>query len=198
MKVSPYGLSIWIVLLSSCNNTSQDRTLAKSDTGDYAALEIRVTNKTPTVDLEKYVLISALNENRKRDAAAILTVKRLWPLAMQSKSVAAFDSILSKNFVFTSNGKLLNRQAYISDRTSPSEWKITHVKYDHMSLQFFGNMALLTYRNQVTNENSTTKAIETEHISWADVYRKEDTKWKIDAAHVVDFRVEYSLPASSP
>jgi len=183
-------LTLSISTLMACNNKTQEKTQEITVTGNFSALEILESNKTPTVDIEKYVLISNSNDDRKNDADEILKVKRKWPLAMQSKSTSAFDSLLSPNFVFTGDGHLLNRKDYIINRTSPSEWKITHVKYANMTLQFFGNIALLTYRNQVTNENINTKAIEIEYISWADVYKKEESKWKIDAAHVVDFRVE--------
>lgn len=186
------NLLLYILLLPiliSCNNKTNDKTHEIADTGTYSALEILEPNKTPTVDIGKYVLIIRMNDDRKSDAAEILNVKRKWPLAMQSPSASAFDSLLSNNFVFTGDGRLLNRKDYIIDRTSSSEWKITHVKYENMTLQFFGDIALLTYRNQVTNENINTKAKEIEYISWADVYRKEKNNWKIDAAHVVDFRV---------
>ena len=85
---------------------------------------------------------------------------------------------------------MLNREEYIEDRIQPSDWKITHVEYDNLTLQFFGSTAVLTYRNRVTNENIYTKEIEIESISWADIYVKEAGKWKIDAAHTVDFRLE--------
>ncbi len=152
--------------------------------------EIEEKNLTPTVDIEKYVLVGPPDDDRNKDVAEIADLKRKWPLAMQSQNVAAFDSLLSADFVFTGDGQVLNRADYIEDRTSPSEWKITHVVYDNLILQFFGNMALLTYRNRVTNENTSTKALEIEYISWADIYRKEKGKWKISAAHVVDFRME--------
>jgi ketosteroid isomerase-like protein len=175
-----------ITTIFCCNTKTEETTV----TGNYSALEILAPNETPTVDIEKYVLISHSNDVRKSDASEILAVKRKWPLAMQSPSIRAFDSLLSKDFVFAADGQLLNRKDYINDRTSSSEWKITHVKYDNMALQFFGDIALLTYRNQVKNENINTNAVEIEYMSWADVYNKEEGKWKIDAAHVVDYRVE--------
>ena len=178
------------IILFSCNNKTEQNTQEKILRDNFIATEILENNKTSTVDIDKYTLISSSNDNRKNEAAEILAVKRKWPLAMQSPSTSAFDAILSKNFIFTGDGDLLNRKEYIKNRTSPSEWKITHVKYENMTLQFFGDIALLTYRNIVTNENKNTKAIEIEYISWADVYKKEQSEWKIDAAHVVDFRLE--------
>ena len=158
--------------------------------GYFIAAQIEEQNQTPTVDIEKYTLISQPGDDRATDASEILKVKRQWPMIMQSPTVAGFDSILSQKFTFTDHGHLLNRAEYITDRTGPSEWKIIHVSYDNLTLQFFGDKALLTYQNTVTNEHATTKTIEREYISWADMYAKENGKWKIDAAHVIDFRME--------
>ncbi len=78
-------LTLSISTLMACNNKTQEKTQEITVTGNYSALEILEPNKTPTVDIEKYVLISNSNDNRKNDAAEILNVKRQWPLAMQSK-----------------------------------------------------------------------------------------------------------------
>lgn len=177
-------------LLGGCGIKKENSKHSAAEGHPAVMSEIEEKNLTPTVDIEKYVLVGPPGDERHKDATEIADLKRKWPLAMQSQNVAAFDSILSADFVFTGDGQVLNRQDYIEDRTAPSEWKIIHVKYDNLVLQFFGDMALLTYRNRVTNENTSTKAVEIEYISWADIYRKEKGKWKINAAHVVDFRME--------
>lgn len=180
--------------LFSCVDQKEKTGTAKQEILNYSAKEIIENNTTPTVNIEKYTLIQARDENREKDAEEILNLKRRWPLVMQSPSRAGFDSILSKNFIFTGEGHLLNREDYITDRTTVTDWKISYVKYNNLTLQFFGNTALLTYRNEVTNENVTTKEIEIEYISWADIYVMESNKWKIDSAHVVDFRIENACP----
>lgn len=109
---------------------------------------------------------------------------------MQYPTFKDLHTILSKDFTFVDNGHLFNRAAYIEDRIKLSEWKITHVKYDNLSLQFFGELALLTYRNRVKNEHIKTKEIEVEQINWADIYVKENDKWKIKSAHVIDIKIE--------
>jgi hypothetical protein len=171
------------VLLLSC---TQNETII------YSALTVTEKNLTPTVDIANYTLLQAQHEDRQSDAEMILNVKRKWPLVMQSPSSIGFDTLLSKNFTFTDNGKLFNRQDYITDRLAASDWKITHVTYTNLTLQFFNDTALLTYKNQVTNEHINTKEVETEHISWADIYVLENNTWKIGATHVVDFRMEKS------
>ncbi|GAB2766725.1 hypothetical protein GCM10027275_05940 [Rhabdobacter roseus] len=153
-------------------------------------VEVTEDNNTPTVDIEHYALVVPKGMDRKQDASAIMQVKRKWPLAMQSKNPADFDSILAKNFTFAGDGQLYNRDEYIQDRTAPSEWIITHVKYDNLTLHFFGDMALLSYQNRVTNENLLTKAVEIERISWGDMYVKEDGTWKLSTAHVIDYQIE--------
>lgn len=76
----------------------------------------------------------------KLDAEQILNVKLKWPLAMQSKNPAEFDSILSKSFTFKGTNSFYNREEYIKDRSSSQEWIITFVKYENVTLQFIGNM----------------------------------------------------------
>lgn len=154
----------------------------------YQMFEVTEHNNTPTVDIKKYALIQ--NKDRKEDAKKILNLKRNWPLVMQSPSKMGFDTLLSANFTFIGDGHLLTREEYITERTKPSDWIITYVKYDNLTLQFFDNRALLTYKNQVTNENIKTKEVEIEYISWADTYVFENNKWKIEAAHTIDFRIE--------
>jgi hypothetical protein len=160
----------------------------KPEKVNYQMIEVIDDNSTPTVEIKKYRLIA--NEDRKKDATQIIALKRDWPLVMQSPGRIGFDTLLSQNFTFSGDKQLLNREEYITNRIKPSDWKITHVKYDNLTLQLFGNTALLTYKNEVTNENINTKAIETEYISWADIYVLENGKWKIGASHTIDFRLE--------
>lgn len=178
------------LLLSLLSCTQHKKEEEKAGAYPYSIVEVKETNNTPTVDIEKYFLVSRPGEDRKNDAAEIMKIKRQWPLVMQNPSVAGFDSLLTADFIFTGDGNLLNRKEYIEDRTAPSEWQITHVKYFNLNLQFFNDIALLSYRNEVTNKDSLTGAIEIEFISWSDVYKKENGKWKIGAAHVIDFRME--------
>jgi hypothetical protein len=195
-KRRDFTLRNYIFLLSvsfivSCSDAAQELE-SFSEPGEEAVVqEISLRdNNTPTVDIDRYVLVNRPSADRAHDAAEILQVKRKWPLAMQSQRVADFDSILASDFTFFGEGRLLNRAAYIKDRTTASEWKITHVKYDNLTLQFFGDVAVLSYRNRVNNAHATTKAVETEFIDWVDIYRKEKGRWMICGAHVVEFRMQ--------
>lgn len=202
MKISTGIINISLVAALLCvTGCTSERTLEQPKAENKAVPEqtapslstaevITEENKTPTVDIAKYTLVSTADEDRKKDAAEILKLKRRWPLAMQSLDKSEFESILAKGFTFTADGKVMNRDEYITNRTTPDDWKITHVIYDKMTLQFFGDTAVLSYRNRVTNDHSKTKEREIEIIHWVDVYKKENNEWKLAAAQVVDFRIE--------
>jgi hypothetical protein len=173
-----------ITCLLSCKEKPTDLTT------NYSLLEISEDNATPTVDISNYSLINDPQNDHRDDAKEILKVKRQWPLAMQSLSPLAFDSILSKDFTFKSGDTFFNRADYIKNRTTPDDWKITFVEYDNVTLQFFGNTAILSYNNHVRNEKTVTKEVEIEHISWVDIYIKENDKWMLGGAHSIDYRLE--------
>lgn len=173
----------WAILfgLASC----------KPEPGSYSAKEIRdAANTTPTVDLSVYTLIAPEGTDRTNDAKEIMILKRRWPLAMQSLDVKEFEAILGKDFTFKSPDEFFNRAGYIQNRTRPDDWKITFVKYDHVTLQFTGDVAVLSYRNHIRNENPVTHESEVEHITWVDTFTQENGSWKISSAHAIDYAVE--------
>jgi len=176
-------------ILCSCNSRKSDSSL-NNEAKESTIIELTDNNSTPTVDLVKYKLIVDSGKDRKSDAEQILKVKRKWPLAMQSKNPAEFDSILSKSFTFKGTDSLYNRHDYIKNRTSQHEWIITFVKYENVTLQFFGDTGILSYINHITNKSLKTGNIEYEHITWVDIYIMEEGKWKIGAAHAIDYRLE--------
>jgi hypothetical protein len=184
MKNKKFICVVFIVGLVSCNEKQ-----AESPT-EFSLLEIVEDNATPTVDISKFSLIIDSEDDRNEDAQEIMKIKRKWPLAMQSLKPSAFDSILSRDFTFKSSTTFFNRADYIKNRTTPDDWKITFVEYDNVTLQFFGNTAVLSYKNHVRNENTITKEVELEHISWVDIYILENRKWKLGAAHSIDYQVE--------
>lgn len=184
MRKTKFISLITLIGLLSCNERQNEAA------NNFSLLEISEDNSTPTVDISKYSLINDSQNDRSNDAKEILKVKRKWPLAMQSLNPLAFDSILSKDFTFKSSTTFFNREDYIKNRTTPDDWKITFVEYDNVTLQFFGNTAVLSYKNHVRNENAVTREVEIEHISWVDMYIKENKKWKLGAAHSIDYRLE--------
>lgn len=188
--------TIFIVLTTvgttfSCREGQKADNNSQKDSINIHSSEIFLEdNSTPTVDISKYTLISDPYKDRRNDAKEILKVKRKWPLAMQSLNPLEFDSILSKNFTFKGSDRFYTWADYIKNRTTPDEWKITFVKYDNVTLQFFGDTGILSYVNHITNKNVNTGAIEYEHISWVDIYIIEEGRWKIGAAHAIDYRLE--------
>jgi len=193
MKKTIFILLTTLVVACSCREVQKTgKNADKNSANNYSVLVISEDSSTPSVDISKYTLVSHQQKDRRNDAREILQVKRKWPLAMQSLNPLAFDSILSKNFIFKGGDQIFTRADYIKNRTTPAEWIITFVKYDNVTLQFFGDTGILSYVNQITNKNTITGAIEYEHISWVDIYVIEDGKWKIGAAHSIDYRLELS------
>ncbi len=60
-----------------------------------------------------------------------------------------------------------------------------------MVLQFFGEIAVLTYRNILKGTDDFGKP-DIEYYSWADIYVKENGKWKAAGGHLIDQRIEYA------
>lgn len=172
------------VLFIQCNQQKMNDSSEKK----FIQETITEPNSTTTVEIKNFRLITNNSEDNRKDAAEILQIKRNWPIAMQTKDSALLNKILSKDFSFSTDNHIYNRADYIADRITPSSWKITNVKYENLALQFFGENALLTYRNVVENRD-TSGAIEIENITWADMYVKENGKWKINAAHVIDYQL---------
>ena len=84
---------------------------------------------------------------------------------------------------------LLRRDDYINNRVQ-SQGAIGFVQYENMVLQFIGDTAVITYRNVLKNKDANGQPDDTEYISWADIYVKEEGEWKIGAVHVIDYRTE--------
>ena len=184
-------LTILLVDSSCREGQKTNNNVEKNSARNYSTVFILEDNSTSSVDISKYTLINDSQNDRRNDAKEILKVKRKWPLAMQSLNPLEFDSILSRNFTFKGSDKFFTRADYIKNRTTPNQWKITFVKYDNVTLQFFGDTGILSYMNLITNKNVNTGAIEYEHISWVDIYVIEDGKWKIGAVHSIDYRLEF-------
>ncbi|MFT3796519.1 nuclear transport factor 2 family protein [Flavobacterium sp.] len=185
------GIAISIITLSCNNNQIENKSGIQKSRNLFSISEIQLENSTPTVDIQKFTLIENSENDLKNEAKEILTVKRKWPLAMQSQNPAEFDSILAKDFTFKGIGEFFNRKDYIENRVKPDDWKITFVKYENVCLEFINdNLAILSYKNSIKNVNSKTKEIESEIISWVDIYIKENNNWKIKSAHAIDYRLE--------
>jgi ketosteroid isomerase-like protein len=112
-----------------------------------------------------------------------MRAKVIVPLAMQKHDAALFDSILAKGFTGRGENEFLEREAYIQNRVK-GKWMISDVQYENMALQFFGEIALLTYRN-IVKEKDKMGMPQTWHYTWADIWTKEDGRWKVKAFHAI-------------
>ena len=66
-----------------------------------------------------------------------------------------------------------------------AKWNVLDARYENLVLQFFGETALLTYRNIV--KETDEKGVPTTWLyTWADVWVKEDGEWKVAAIYVID------------
>lgn len=173
-----------IIILSSCN----DREAFKQK--DYQQIKIKEPNLTPTIDIKDFTLISNNLKQDSIDAIEILKVKRNLPLAMQKKEKAIFESILSKNFTYRGEDEFFkNSKDYIQNRVNAT-WTIDTVRFQNLTLQFFGEIAVLTYRNTLGGTDDNGR-FDIENYTWADIYVKENGKWKIEAIHEIESRITY-------
>jgi hypothetical protein len=160
----------------------------------YEQLTIKIDRPSPTIDMSSYTLITDNPERDRPEAAELMRVKADLPRAVQTKNKALFESILARDFTFRGEDQWYGRDAYIRDRVESHERVVT-VRYENLVLQLFGEMAVLTYRN-VLNHTDSAGMPDMLYFSWADVWVKEDGKWKVGAIHVISKRVE-PIPGGS-
>ncbi len=149
------------------------------------------TSSTPGILIPGLTLVTKNYLQEEKDAHDILALKHKWPLAMKTKSRELFEDILAKDFSFIGEDEFFNRTEYIEDRVHGT-WEIDTVKYENLVLQFFGQLALLTYRNALDGKDDDGRP-DMEYYSWADIYIKEEGKWKILASHNIEGRIEYRM-----
>jgi len=186
MKLALTILVSIVTTLNACTNKSSSNTGKK-----YLQLFIREDNITPTVDIKNFQLITNNTEVDSANAKEIMEVKRKLPLAMQKKDSVLFNEILAKEFTMRGEKEFFNRSDFIKNRITGT-WTIDTVKYENLTLQFFGEVAVLTYRNILDGTDDFGKA-DIEYYSWADIYIKENGKWKIGGIHNIDSRIEYTV-----
>ena len=150
----------------------------------FSQVPLKVDYVLPTVGISSYTLITDDLEAHRKDAEAIMLRKKDMPLAMQKHDAALFDSFLARNFVSRGEHEFLQRDEYIQDRVSAT-WMISDVQYENLVLQFYGETALLTYRN-IVKEKDEKGVTTTWLFTWADTWVKEDGVWKVAAIYVID------------
>jgi Domain of unknown function (DUF4440) len=154
----------------------------------HEQLTIKVDRPSPTIDISSYTLITDNAERDRRDAGEFMRVKANLPRAVQTKDKSLFESILARDFTFRGENQWYERDAYIRARVESRE-RVATVRYENLVLQFFGPMAVLTYRNILNHTDSAGKP-DMLYLTWADVWVKEDGKWKIGAIHLISERAE--------
>lgn len=185
MKYQCYFVFFSLSILISCNSSEIPKALGN----DYKQILILENNTTPTVDIKGYVLITNNPIKDSAESKEVLKVKRNFPLAMQKRDSLLFEQILSANFTFRADDEFFNRQDYILNRIHGT-WTIDTVRFENLALQFFGNVAILTYKNSLKGTDDNGRP-DLEKYTWADVYGKENGVWKILSVHCIDSKTEY-------
>ncbi len=183
-------LLLLIALLIGCQTSEKSANQQSASPGQnktskkFSQVPLKVDYVIPTVGISNYTLITDDLESHRKDAEAIMLRKKDMPLAMQKHDAALFDSFLARNFVSRGEHEFLQREEYIQDRVKAT-WMISDVQYENLVLQFFGETALLTYRNIVKEKDE--KGVPTTWLyTWADTWVKEDGEWKAAAIYVID------------
>ncbi len=187
-------IALCLILFTSCQvsekTANQSSSLSNQTDGSKKLSQVIIKEETgnPNIGITSYTLITDNAEAHRADAEAVMRVKKNFPLAVLTKDRALFERILARNFVFRGEGGMGSREDYINKRVQPGLGFV--VQYENMVLQFFGEIAVITYRNVIKNKDANGQPDGTEYMSWADVYVKENGEWKIGAAHVIDYREE--------
>jgi Domain of unknown function (DUF4440) len=162
---------------------------SKPQDGAYQQVVLREHRRVPGIELDTYTLISDRVEAHRREAEALMRVKLDWPRAMQTKERALFKRILARNFTLREpDGTLYERDAYIRARVESPE-TVRSVRYENVVVQFFGELAIVSYRNVVRHTDAAGTP-DTLHLNWVDVFVREQGEWKIGASHLIGERVE--------
>lgn len=179
-------LALFIATIAACNGAKTDstNTVKNESENKYVQVNYTIDLNAPTVSITNYTLISNNLQRDSFNAREIIKAKVLLPLAMQKHDAVLFDSVLAKNFISQGEDEFFNREEYIHDRVN-GKWLITDVKYENLVLEFFGDLGVLTYRNKVTEKDESGK-VTLYTWFWADVWVKENGRWKIKVLRAIN------------
>ena len=178
-----------------CSGSLRAQKQAASESKTLKQVQLVTKSKYPTVGIKEYTLVTDSLEAQRADAEAIMQVKIELPRAMHTKDPAQFDRVLARNFVFRGEDEFHNRADYIRDRTS-GEDRVKRADYQNLVLQFFDDVAMLTYRNIVEDESGGPTSWKAEMV-WSEMFVKEDGRWKVGALHLIKLTL-LSEPAPTP
>lgn len=184
MKYLIFSLLLIIILIGCQANensvTSEPAvTKHKAESKKYIQVTRKIDNNIPSIGISNYNLITDDLGRDSTESDALIRAKVIIPLAMQKHDAALFDSVLAKDFTAQGEGQFFEREAFIQNRVN-GKWMISDVQYENLVLQFFGEIALLTYRN-IVKEKDKMGMPQTWHFTWADIWVKEDGRWKVKA-----------------
>ncbi len=155
----------------------------------FSQVTVKEETNNPNIGIGSYTLITDNAAAHRADAETVMQLKKNYPLAMQTKDAALFNRILARDFTFRGENEFFGREDYIRDRVQASQ-TVTSAQYENLVLQFVGEVGVLTYRNVVKNKDASGNPNDTEYMTWADIYVKENGGWKIGAVHLIDYRAE--------
>jgi Domain of unknown function (DUF4440) len=174
----------YAIVCTSCSDNKISDAKRNGEVKNYVQVNFKVNLNTPTVDINSYTLITSDVKRDSSDARAIIRAKVILPLAMQKHDAVLFDSVLAEDFISQGEGEFFNREEYIQDRVN-GKWTIWDVKYENLVLEFFGDIAVLTYRNIVKEKDEFGKQ-NTFHWFWTDIWIMENGKWKIKVLRAIN------------
>lgn len=188
MKYFIMAFAGFLVILG-CNDAKKpplNNQDAKQDSAikKYSQVNFKIDLHTPTVGITNYTLISNDLARDSSNAREIIQAKVILPLAMQRHDASLFDSVLAKDFISQGEDEFFNRKEYIQDRVN-GKWMISDVQYENLVLEFFGDWAMLTYRNRVKEKDEFGK----ENLFlwfWSDIWIKENGRWKIRVLRAIN------------
>ena len=187
MKAFIAILILSLLFILGCNKKTDE----KNTTSSFEQHFIRTPDSLvlATIIIPGLTLITKNYGKEKDDALEILKLKHKFPLAMQTKNREIFEAIFAEEFVFRADDEFFNREDYINNRVKGA-WEVDTVKYQNLTLQFYGDKAVLSYKNVLDGTDDSGKPT-LEYYTWADVYVKENTGWKLLSCFNIDSRVEY-------
>lgn len=178
MKFSALFLLAAITFLSCKDNVQQQ--------AHTEPLLIKINESTvisPSITISNYSLITNDPVRDSVEATRIIELMRKLPIALKEKDSTIFGLILSKDFTYRSADEFFSRADYINNRIN-GDWTVDSVKFDNLALQFFGDMAVLTYQNTANGKNNAGMA-GSKSFSWTNIYIKEASNWKIGSIHEI-------------
>lgn len=151
---------------------------------EYKLFHIKTDLKTPTARIDTLTLITNNFLRDSANAQELIHTKVLLPLAMQKHDAALFDSVLSKDFIYHGEEAFFNRQEYINDRVN-GKWTITDAQYENVVLEFYNNLAVLSYRNIIKEIDEFGKS-QTYVWFWTDIWKNENGRWKLKVLRAIN------------